>query len=302
MLHSLPRVVARLADAYFAARGASPPAAPAALDAVEKTLADLWIRGRAGHPEFGVDGASFAAHLGHCGAAVEGLGSREIHAEDLYLCCAALIGDEVAVRALRDRHQAVLPAYVGPIDRARPFLDEVEQRLWDSALIRAADRPPKLASYSGKGPLVAWIGVAAQRIALMMRRSEAAEKRALGNVAAETRSALADPELAFIKENLREPFESALKQAIASLDDRQRMIYSLHIVDGLTVERIGTMYGVSHTTISRWLASARADIVAEARRLLERDAHIAADEFDSLARLLASQLDLSSSLVLAKPV
>ena len=39
-----------------------------------------------------------------------------------------------------------------------------------------------------------------------------------------------------------------------------------------------------------------------AHPLLERDAHIAADEFDSLARLLASQLDLSSSLVLAKPV
>jgi RNA polymerase sigma-70 factor (ECF subfamily) len=142
------------------------------------------------------------------------------------------------------------------------------------------------------------LGVASQRIALTRRRSEAAEKRALDSVALEARRPVADPELAFVEEHLREPFQRAIIDALKTLDDRQRMIYSLHAVDGLTIERIGAMYGVNHSTVSRWMASARAAVIAEAQRLLRDEMQLRADEFDSLARLLAGQLDLSVSLVL----
>ena len=295
----VPQVVARLVDAYLGGRGSAAAAAESgAIAAIEERLADFFARGRAAHPKLAVEDVAFAAHLGRVGAVVDGPRTAETQAADLFLCCAALQGDDLAVRILRDRHHGVIASYIGPIDSSPSFFDEVEQRLWDSALIGSADRAPKLLSYVGRGPLGAWIGVAAQRIALMMRRSEAAEQRAFETVAREARSALEDPELAFIKETLREPFERALVGALASLDDRQRMIYRLHVVDGLTVDRIGAMYGVSHSTISRWLAGARTAIVAEARRLLQEEAHVSPEEFDSLARLLASGLDLSASLVL----
>ena len=48
------------------------------------------------------------------------------------------------------------------------------------------------------------------------------------------------------------------------------------------------------------MASARAAIVEEAQRLLRQELDVSAEEFDSLARLLASQLDLNISLVLRK--
>jgi len=291
----------RLVEAYLGGRGpgGSSGAEIGERDAMDEALAVLCGRGRAAHPQLAVDALVFAAHLGRCGAEV-GAGAGDTHAEDLYICCAALLGDEVAVRTLRESHRPVLAGYLRPLDPSPDLLDEVEQRLWDAALIGSNGAPAKLASYAGRGPLAAWLGVAGQRIALMMRRSEAAAKRALDNVALQSDRALADPELAFLKENLREPFQRAIIDALKTLDDRQRMIYSLHVIDGLTVERIGAMYGVSHSTVSRWMANARAAVIAEARRLLRDEMEIPADEFDSLARLLSSQLDLSVSIVFGK--
>jgi RNA polymerase sigma-70 factor (ECF subfamily) len=266
---------------------------------MEQELAALCGRGRAAHPQLAVDDVVFAAHLGRCGAQLGGPGAADLHAEDLYITCAALLGDETAVRSLREAHGAALAGYLRPLNPSPDFLDEVDQRLWDAALIGSNSAPPKLASYAGRGPLAAWLRVAGQRIALMIRRSEAAQKRALDNVALEPHRAVADPELAFLKDHLREPFQRAIVDALNMLDDRQRMIYSLHVVDGLTMERIAAMYGVSHSTVSRWMASAREAVIAEARRLLGDEMHLAPGDFDSLARLLTSQLDLSVSLVLA---
>jgi RNA polymerase sigma-70 factor (ECF subfamily) len=267
---------------------------------MEGVLAALYGRGRAAHPQVVVDDVSFAAHLGRCGAQVGAADAAHIHAEDLYICCAALRGDQAAVRALRETQRPAVAGYLRPLDVSPDFLEEVEQRLWDVALIGSSGGPPKLASYAGRAPLAAWLGVAGQRIALMMRRSEAAEKRALDNIALKPDRPIADPELAFLKEHLREPFQRAIIDALNTLDARQRMIYRLHVLDGLTVERIGTMYGVSQSTVSRWMANARAAVMAEAQRLLRDAMRIAPEEFDSLARLLSSQLDLSVSLILGK--
>jgi len=269
-------------------------------DRIEATLLALYKRGRAAHPDLGVDDVVFAAHLGRCGAPIARVAVPEIHAEDLYLCCAALAGSEPAIRKLRNDYRAVVTNHLRTIDSSVPFAEEIEQRLWDSALVGQHDSPPKLASYAGRGPLAAWLGVAAQRIALMIRRSEAAEKRAIDGVAMEIRIASADPELAFVKEHLRESFQRAIIKAFDALDDRQRLIYTLHVIDGLTVERIATIYSVSHSTVSRWMSAARAAIISEAQRILRDDMQVPAEEFDSLARLLASDLDLSISAILSK--
>ena len=76
----------------------------------------------------------FVAHLGRCGASVEGAdGGAGVHAEDLFLCCAGLLGDEAAVRTLRARHRPVVAGYLRHVDASPAFVDEVEQRLWDAA-------------------------------------------------------------------------------------------------------------------------------------------------------------------------
>lgn len=165
----IPAAVAHLTDAFLHTHGraASGVLTPADIDALERTLAALCARGRAGHPQLAIGDEEFAAHLGICGAPVDSP-LAEIHAEDLYLCCASLHGQEAAVRMLREIHRPVLVGYLRAIDASPAFLEDVEERLW-GVLVGTADGPPKLGSYAGKGPLAGWLGVFAQRIALTMR-------------------------------------------------------------------------------------------------------------------------------------
>lgn len=267
---------------------------------LEAVLAGLLARGAAAHLELSLDGALFATHLGRCGAPVEVASPASIHAEDLFLAAAALFGDAKAVATLRRAHRPVLAGYLRHIDVSPAFFDEVEQRLWDASLVGAAGAAPKLASYSGQGALAGWVGIAAQRIALMLRRHEAAEERAADGVAAEAQVLAADPELAFIKGKLPDQFQGALGRGLAALDDRARMIYRLHLIDGLTVEAIGKIYGVTHSTVSRWLARARDSVIREAQRVLRDEMRLSPAEFQSVAALVVSQIDLSVSRLLRR--
>ncbi|HXJ20727.1 MAG TPA: sigma factor-like helix-turn-helix DNA-binding protein [Polyangia bacterium] len=261
----------------------------------------LYQRGRAAHPDIDLDQASFARHLAACGAPVaDAAAAGGLHAEDLYLCAAALAGDAAAAAILRRLHRPVVARYLRNVDGSPAFVDEVEQRLWSASLLPTPDGPPKLASYAGRGPLAGWVGVSAQRIALSLMRHEQAEQRAAEGQRREAERVAADPELGFLKQHLRERFRQAVTGALAVLDDHQRLIYRMYVVDGVPMDRIGKMYGVTSSTISRRMSAARASVVAEAQRLLREDMGVAPEEYESMARLLVSQLDLSVSRVLGK--
>ena len=306
------RTMGRLTVAFLAARtrrdatthadGATSATTAAEAPGLEETLAALVARGAAAHLDLALDGALFAAHLGRCGAPVDTATGAAIQAEDLFLAAAALFGDAAAVAKLRRIHRPVLAGYLRHIDGSTSFVDEVEQRLWDAALVGTSGAAPKLASYSGQGALAGWVGIAAQRIALMIRRHEAAEDRAVDGAAAEAEveaEALSrDPELAFIKGRLRDKFRGALTRALAALEDRERMIFRLHLIDGFTVEAVAKVYGVSHSTVSRWLGKARDQVIQEAQRLLRDEMQLSPAEFQSVAGLVVSQLDLSVSRIL----
>jgi RNA polymerase sigma-70 factor (ECF subfamily) len=60
------------------------------------------------------------------------------------------------------------------------------------------------------------------------------------------------------------------------------------------------MFQVNISTVSRWLASARESLLVQTRDGLSRQLHLAPGEFDSLARLLHSQIDVSLVRLLAE--
>jgi RNA polymerase sigma-70 factor (ECF subfamily) len=265
---------------------------------LEGVLGKIVAAGRAAHPEIVLSDRSFGAHLARCGAPLEDetVLDDSTHAPDLYLACAAVAGEEAAVRKLVRTHEGSITAALRRIDPSTAFVSDALQRLWDSVLIGTVSSPPRLSSFAGRGPLGGWLSIAAQRVALMMKRHEDAEGRAragsaLGDLPLE------DPELVLLKQRYREPFERATRQALETLDDRERLIFRLHLVDGVTVERIAKTYGVSHSTISRWFANARQKVVIEVRRVLREALAISEQDFESLERLVVSQLDLSLSLL-----
>jgi RNA polymerase sigma-70 factor (ECF subfamily) len=288
-----------LAESYRAARAPGVTGDGPDLDeaVLETTLAALLEAGRAAHPEIALDdAAAFAAHLARCDAPVSASpGAAHLHAGDLFLVSAALAGNAQAVGALRRDHRPVLARYLRSIDSSPAFLDEVEQRTWALLLVGNGRRLPSLNSYSGRGPLAGFVGISAQRLALLMLRQRGVEARAVERLATLAADGIADAELAFMKEQYRDAFEQSIREALQELDDRARVIFRLHVVDGLTVDRIAKAYGVSQSTVSRWLAAARQRVLVAARRLLRQRLDLPESEFDSVARLLASQIDVSLS-------
>jgi RNA polymerase sigma-70 factor (ECF subfamily) len=273
---------------------------PADLD---ERLARLAAAGAAGWPTLNVPPAEFVAHLAarlpaeatDLAAALE-----DLYAMDLYLACAACHGLPGAVPAFEAAYGGMVTSFVERIDRAPAFVSEVLQLVRQRVFVGTIDAPPRIASYAGRGPLAGWVGIAAQRIALDLVDKEKTEARARERAVADEIGAELDPELQYIKVRYREAFERAFAHAVEDLGPRERALLRLQIAGGLTLEQIGTMYKVNASTVSRWIAGVRTTLLAETERLLRAELSLSPPEFTSLARVLASQMDISVSRLLVE--
>lgn len=269
-------------------------ASPAVLD---QNLADLYARGAAAHPSIALTDVAFVRHLARCRAPVD-VPPDKVHAEDLFLVAGALASDEAAMETLRLTQEPVITGYLRRIDSLGLVVDDIRQRLWEVLLVGERGAPPRLVTYSGRGQLEGFVGICAQRIALSNLRRTGAQKRALAALRAGTIAMGADPELAIIKDRYRAEVEQAVREAIRILDDRERLILRMLVVERLTVGRIAGVYGVNQSSVSRWLIKARQKVVDETRRLLSERLGLTESELKSLANLVMSQIDLSVSEVL----
>ena len=91
-----------------------------------------------------------------------------------------------------------------------------------------------------------------------------------------------------------------MKSALQSLDDRSRMVLRMYLIDGLSVARVAKAYGVSQSSVSRWLAKARETVLSETRRLLVEKLRLSESDVESLWNMFSGELDLSMSRVLGQ--
>jgi RNA polymerase sigma-70 factor (ECF subfamily) len=192
-----------------------------------------------------------------------------------------------------------VPAFLARMHPTGPVVDEVCQRLRERLLMPSAGRPARLAEYSGRGPLTAWLRVAAVRTAVDVLRSPV--ERAIadfdpGDLALVGDS---DPELAYLKDRYRRELDEALRAGVRALSRQQREVLQLHVEEGLTLDEIGALHRVGKSTAFRWLSDARQQILTEARRFLHDKLGVTAGEFASLVNLVRSQLDISLPGMLA---
>jgi RNA polymerase sigma-70 factor (ECF subfamily) len=297
---TIAAIVASLVEVFEAAgRHAAEDRVPCVRRPSESELLELCARGRGAHPDLALDDAAFVAYLGRCDAALNGSfpDATDPNVGDLFLACAALAAVPGAVARLRERHRPHLARALRRFGSGEAFVEEVEQRLWDGLLVGRTGAP-RLAAYSGTGPLERWLSVAAQRIAITVMRHEDAESRARNEAAAQAQFLGPDPEIEAIRVQYQRPFQRAVDVAVLVLDDREKVLYRMHFVQKLTLEQIGKAYGVHHTTVLRWLRAAGDRVLEQVKRLLRSELDLAQPEFDSLVRLLISQLDLDISNVL----
>ena len=266
----------------------------------QQVVAAAWARGRAIWTGLDLDEGTFARHLASVAPqdATGALSLEGLAIEDLYLACAAAQQIAGAAGAVGARHGAGIRAAIARVVRGADAA-EVEQQFMDALLVGSVAAPPKIRSYAGKAPLERWLSVAAQRAALMWIRANRAEARARDGVAAEpVLQGQTHPELSFLKERYRGAFQQALKEALERMPEHERVLLRLHLVNGLTVEKVGHMLGVSQPTASRRLAAARATLLEDIKRTLGSRLGVSSEELASLAGLVASRLDLSLSMLL----
>lgn len=158
---------------------------------------------------------------------------------------------------------------------------------------------PRILSYAGRGPLAAWVAVSAQRTALSLRRKEVSAQARHRAAAAEDLAGSVHPELAYLKRTYRAAFATCFEEAFGALTSRERTLLRLHLVSRLRLDQIAPMFQVNISTVSRWLAAARESLLTQTRDGLSRRLHLSPGEFDSLARLLQSQIDVSLVRLLA---
>lgn len=276
------------------------PMGGAADPTLEADLVAACARGRAAFADLALDDQTFVKHLARViemgGASPSALSTLPI--EDLFLACACLAGTEGAAAAFSARHGATIRGTIARIVRGADN-GEVEQRLVAGLLVASVAGPARIGSYAGKAPLDRWLGVAAQRAALMWLRENRTEARARDGAAAEPApGGHTHPEMAYLKDRYRSDFEGALKDSLARLPERQRTLLRLHLVNGVSVEKIGQMFAVSQPTASRWLAAARETLLDDIKATLGNRLGASSQELASLAGMVASRLDLSLSMLL----
>jgi RNA polymerase sigma-70 factor (ECF subfamily) len=262
-----------------------------------EVLGALFARARAAHPELRVPEEAFGAWLARS-AGAEGVWSlKAIAVEDLYLACACAQGGAGAAEAFERQFGRVIRRAVGRVLPGASDRDEAEQLTRRALLVGGPDAPPKIAQYLGRGALEKWVSVSAIRVAVSLGRSERTERRLRERAAAEVAGA-GNPELSIIKGELRGEIEVAFEEALGRLDDRERLILRLYLVSGMTMADIGKSLGTSQQAVSRALARARKRVLADVRRQLGERLKVAKGDLASIARLVASRLDISISRLL----
>ncbi|MCA9711271.1 MAG: sigma-70 family RNA polymerase sigma factor [Myxococcales bacterium] len=222
---------------------------------------------------------------------------------DLYLAVACTQGDQAALRAFERRVMPEADAAIRGIDREPAFVDEVRQRVRTKLLVAEPGHPPKLADYAGRGPLAGWLSVVALRTALNLVRDRRRADPLAGDrwAAALVLPATDDLELEHLKQSYGAELREALVEASRTLSDRERAVLRLCFVDGLSIDRIGAIYGVHRSTAARWLQRARAGLHEATRERLAARLRTTPTQLSSVDRLVHSQIDVSLGGLLAEP-
>lgn len=217
-----------------------------------------------------------------------------VRAADLYLTCACDSGDQAALLAFDNHYMSEIEIALARMRVSAAQVDEVKQLVRQKLFVPSPKRRGRIADYSGRGDLRRWVRSIAVRTCLNQMRKG---KRELPTQDDRVFDAIAtgrdDPEMAYMKERYRNEFREAFLQALDDLSDRQQNLLRYHHVDELNIDEIGAIYRVHRVTAYRWLEKARGALVGKTQKLLRARLKVEQGEFESIMRMIRSQLHLS---------
>jgi RNA polymerase sigma-70 factor (ECF subfamily) len=260
-------------------------------------IAALFEAGRAAFPEVAVEATALARYLGErCPSQGAVLPPRSF-AADVYLACACVLGAPGAHAAFERQFSEVIARAAARVDPSPAFADDVRQVVLEGLFIVPPSGPPRIAGYAGRAPLRTFLRTIAVRTALNLRRRK--EDRASTPLDEDREiAASVDVESAYLEKRYKAEFEAAVRAAMGRLTTKQRALLRLHLLDGLSIDVLGVHYQVSRATAARWLAGAREALAEGIRAELRAKLGLTPSQYDSLARMILSRLDVSVASLL----
>jgi RNA polymerase sigma-70 factor, ECF subfamily len=257
----------------------------------EATLRRVYADAKKAYPGISLELDAFRRHCTGIGTAAEDDEAWVQYGRELFLCAACAAGDDEAIAIFE---QAVLPSAeeaIARVNASGEFLDEVLSAVRDKLL---AGSNPKIRDYSARGSLVAWTKVVATRHAL----NHAGERDRAARRQAELAELLVqehfDGEMLMMEGKYAELFQRALSGAVSDLPSRDRNVLRMHLLGRCSVDQIGRAYAVHRATAARWLSTTKDRLFESVQGQLRTERPGMSDEeFDSVARLVRSQLDLT---------
>jgi len=267
---------------------------------LEGALAAALARASAAWPQVRLSAAVFlpflARRLPPDSAGVTEL--ARLRLDDLFLLCAYTRGDSRAVVLLERRYLDRVDAGMQRLGVPRALIEDVRQVLHQRLLSSEQGGALNL-RYSGRGALVRWLYVVATRMALDVLRREG-RLVTVEDVHLEGAMLAEDHETAYLKLHYREAFKQAFQAAFRELSHRDRNVLRYAILDRLNIEQIGAIYHVHRATVARWIAGARGQLLAGTRGLMLQRIKGGDANFDSVMRLIESELEVSVCRLLAE--
>lgn len=267
---------------------------------VGAALVDALAEARSRYPTVVVADAEFTRYLG------ERLRETEANAaaiaaratSDVFLACACVAGDTKALAALDTQVLATLPAAMGRLKLNSAAIEEAIQRARTKLLV-GKDGQGKLDEFTGTGDLRGWVKVIAIRDALRTARKEKREVSLSDELEAALPTEDLDPDLAYQRRLYRAEFKTSFESAVDELTARERTLLRQSIVYNSTVDQVAMVYQVHRATAARWIARARDRLASKTRAHLRKRLSISESQFQSIVRLIESQMDLSMERLLA---
>jgi RNA polymerase sigma-70 factor (ECF subfamily) len=169
---------------------------------------------------------------------------------------------------------------------------DVKQDIRIRILVGTGGRP-EIVGFSGRGDLRGWVRVMAVRQALQRQWRSRREVPVTDDELLQSAVVCGTPELDHAKQTYHEEFKRAFEGALRALPDRERTLLRQHHVDGLTIDEIGALYRVHRSTAARLLSRVRVRLLETTRLRMMSELDIAADELDSIIRMIRSQIEIS---------
>ena len=256
----------------------------------EGLLQRMYLDGRQQWPEVAVDLPTFERHCHRVLGPKPGPDCVK-HGADLYLCCACVVRNPEALLAF-DRHCLnVARAAVARTSRDPEFVIEALRELWDKLLFA---ENAKVAEYCARGPLQAWVRIAAVRTALDRSRTERIRNTRQIGLSDHLTVEASGPESTLTKARYASTFQEALESAILSLTSQERNLLRMHVLGRCSIDQIGRAYGVHRATAARWLERAKAHVLTSVReQVVKKHTALTDNEFMSIAHLMGAELELS---------